>query len=150
MKIFSLLPMRVLVLVLCISALRAEDLALPVTGREHSRASKRVWILRATLIAGCAASLALDTWSMHRALAAGATESNPVLANSQSQTNWGRTIGLKAGACGLSAVLQETGIFHTWQGPSADWTWTGINAATTAAYTWTAIHNLGLANQPAK
>lgn len=142
MKIFSL----GLVLVLCTAALRAEDLAVRGIAPEHSRTSKRVWIRRATLAAGCAASLALDTWSTHRAMAAGAIESNPLIANSQGHPDWGRTIGLKAGACGISAVLQETGVFHTWQGRNADWTWTGINAATAAAYTWTTLHNLGLAN----
>jgi hypothetical protein len=137
-------------LILSTVASRAEDLSVSGGVNAHSRALKRVWIRRATLVAGCAASLALDTWSTHRALSAGATESNPLLANSQNQTSWGRTIGLKAGACGLSAVLQETGTFHTWQTPNADWTWTGINAATGAAYTWIAIHNLGLGNQPSK
>jgi hypothetical protein len=144
MKVFSL----GLMLVMCTSALRAEDLAIGFT--HHSRTSKRVWIRRATLAAGCAASLALDTWSTHRALQAGAIETNPLLANSQGTTNWARTIGLKAGVCGVSALLQETNTFHTWRSPNADWTWTGVNAATTAAYTWTSIHNFGLANQLSK
>lgn len=139
-----------LMLVICGSALRAEDLLTSGGGREHSPTPKRVWIRRATLVAGCAAGLALDTWSSHRALAAGAIEDNPLLANSQGHMDWGRTVGLKAGACGLSAVLQETGTFHRWQGRDADWTWTGINAATTAAYTWIMLHNLGLANRLSK
>jgi hypothetical protein len=144
MKFFSL----GLMLVMCTSALRAEDLAIGLS--HHSRTPKRVWIRRATLAAGCAASLALDTWSTHRMLQAGAIETNPLLANSQGGTNWARTIGLKAGVCGVSALMEETNTFHAWRSPNADWTWTGINAATTAAYTWASIHNFSLANPLSK
>ncbi|HML17059.1 MAG TPA: hypothetical protein VK419_08530 [Bryobacteraceae bacterium] len=150
MKIFSLGLILGLVLVLCTTAVGAEDLAVRRSAPEHSRTSKRVWIRRATLVAGCAASLVLDTWSTRRAIAAGAIESNPLIANSQGHPDWGRAFGLKAGACGVSAVLQETGTFRTWQGRNADWTWTGINAATAAAYTWTTLHNLGLASELSK
>jgi hypothetical protein len=144
MKSFSL----GLMLVMGTAALRAEDPTIR-TG-EHTRTSKRVWVRRATLAASCAASLAFDTWSTHRMLAAGAVESNPLLANSRGTTSWARTIGLKAGVCGVSALLQETNTFHAWSGSNADWTWTRINAATAAAYTLTSIHNLGLANQLSK
>lgn len=139
-----------LLLVLCSAALRAEDLAIPTNKREHSHASRRVWIRRITLAAGCAASLALDSWSTHRALEAGGVESNPLLQNSQGQTNWGRMFALKAAGCGSMAVLEETGTFHAWRSPNADWTWTGINAATIAGYTAVAVHNLGIANQLSK
>ena len=131
-----------LMLTILMPAMKAEDLAVRSASAEHSRTPKRVWIRRATLAAGCAASLALDSWSTHRALASGGVEMNPVLANSQGRANWSRAIGFKAGACGLSAILQETNTFHAWSGRNADWTWTGFNAATAAGYTWVARHNL--------
>lgn len=139
-----------LALVMCAASLSAEDLAIPQDVHEHSHTSKRVWIRRATLAAACAASLGLDSWSTHRALAAGGVESNPLLANAQGRTSWGRAIAFKAAGCGAPAVLQETGTFHAWESPNADWTWTGINAATMAVYTAIALHNLGIANSLTK
>lgn len=114
---------------------------------EHPRTPKRVWIRRATLVAGCAASLAFDTLTTRRAVSAGAVESNGLFANSQGQPQWGRMIAIKAGLCGVSAVLQETHIFKTWETPAADWTWAGINAATTGIYSWAGWHNLQVAQQ---
>jgi hypothetical protein len=108
---------------------------------------KRTWIRRATLVAGCAASLAFDTWSTRRAVSNGAVESNGMLAGSQGSPAWGRMIGIKAGVCGVSALLQETHTFKLWDSPTADWTWTAANSATASAYTWAGFHNLSLANQ---
>ncbi len=112
----------------------------------HPRTSKRVWIRRATLAAGCAASLVFDTLSTRRATNAGAVESNGLFASPQGSPQWGRMIGFKAGLCGATAVMEETHMFHAWKNPNADWTWTGVNAATTALYTWTGFHNMKLAN----
>jgi hypothetical protein len=131
-------------------AIRAEDLLVTGGGHEHSRTPKRVWIRRATLVAGCAASLVFDTLSTRRAVSTGAVEANGLLADPQGNPNWGRVIGLKAGLCGISAVMEETQSFHTWKTPNADWTWTGINVGTTAVYTWAGFHNLSLANDLSK
>ncbi len=139
-----------LVLTLCNFTAKAEDLAARGATVQHSHAPKRVWIRRATLAAGCAASLALDSWSTRRAAASGGVETNPVLANSHGRANWGRTMTLKSTACGLSGILEETDTFHSWRGGNADWTWTGINAATAAGYTWVARHNLGVAGASSK
>ena len=106
---------------------------------------KRKWVRRVTLVAGCAASLGFDTLSTRHAVANGAVESNGVLAGSQGSPAWGRMIGLKAGLCGASAVFEETHTFRQWDSPAADWTWTGVNAATASAYTWAGFHNLSLA-----
>jgi hypothetical protein len=124
----------------------AEDLLVSGAGREHSRTPKRVWIRRATLVAGCAASLVFDTLSTRRAINAGAIEGNGLLSNGQGNPNWGAMIGLKAGLCGASAVMEETRSFHAWKTPNADWTWTSLNLGTTAVYTWAGFHNLNLAN----
>ena len=135
--------MKTLYLVLLLAVnMPAADLI--VAGR--SRTPKRAWIRRATLAAGCAASLLVDTVSTQRATAAGAVERNPLFSDSQGRPQWGRIAGIKAGFCGVSAIMQETHVFRTWQGPRSDWTWTGINAGTTAVYTWAGIHNLGLLN----
>ncbi len=131
-----------LLLALSSSALPAADLL----EREHPRTLKRVWIRRATLVAGCAASLVFDTLSTRRAINAGAVESNGLFANPQGGPQWGRVIGTKAGLCGATAILEETHLFHAWKNPNADWTWTGANLATAAIYTWTGFHNLKLAN----
>lgn len=146
MKTFCL----ILAMILRMPAMKAEDLAVHGAAAERSRTPKRIWIRRATLAAGCAASLALDSWSTRRALASGSVETNPVLANSRGRANWGRAIAFKAGACGVSAILQETDTFHAWSGRNADWTWTGFNAATAAGYTWVARHNLEAAGPPSK
>jgi hypothetical protein len=119
-------------------ALPAGDLA------EASHTTKRVWIRRITLAAGCAASLGFDTITTHRAVSAGAMETNGLLADSQGRPQWGRVIGIKAGACAASAFMQER---HTsWQGPRSDWTFTGVNLGVTAGYTWAGFHNLGISN----
>ena len=106
--------------------------------------SRRIWVRRVTLIAGGAASLGFDTVTTRRATAAGAVESNALFADSQGRPQWGRIIGIKAGLCGGSAVFEETHVFHAWKSPSADWTWTTINAGTAGFYTWTGWHNLQL------
>jgi hypothetical protein len=111
--------------------------------RQHP--SKAKWIRRATLVAGCAASLAFDTLSTRRAVASGAVESNGLLANSNGSVSWGRVIGLKSGLCGGSALLQETHVFGLWKTPAADWTWTMANAGTATVFTWAGFHNLNLA-----
>jgi hypothetical protein len=121
-----------LVLALLLPALHAEDLRVR---HEH------VWIRRVTLATGCAASIAFDSWSTHRVAAAGGVEQNGLLSNSQGAPQWGRIIGMKAGFCGASLLMQETHLFG-----ASDWTWTGLNAATTGIYTWVGFHNLKLAN----
>jgi len=117
-----------------------------VLEKPHPHPSKRLWIRRATLIGGCAASLVFDTLSTRRATNAGAVESNGLFANPQGSPQWGRMIGIKVGLCAAAAIMEETHVFHAWKNPNADWTWTGVNAATTAVYTWTGFHNLKLAN----
>jgi hypothetical protein len=117
-----------------------------VRAAEHLRTPKRVWVRRATLVAGCAASLVFDTLSTRRATSAGASEGNGLLADSQGRPLWGRVIGVKAGLCGVSAVIEETQTFHGWKGTGADWTWTGVNLGTAAGYTWAGFHNLKLVN----
>jgi hypothetical protein len=124
----------------------AEDLLVSGGGRERPPTSKRVWIRRATLIAGCAASLAFDTFTTRRGVAAGAVEANGLLADSQGRPEWGRMIGIKAGSCAVSAVLQETHFFGAWNTPAADYTWTAVNTGIAAEYTWTGFHNLSLAH----
>jgi hypothetical protein len=132
-----------LLLAFSTSAVSAADLF----NSEHPR-TKRAWIRRATLAAGCAASLVFDTWSTRRATAAGAVETNGLFANSQGQPQWGHMIAIKAGACGVSALVEETHLFHSWRSPAADWTWTGINAGTAGVYSWAGWHNLRLAQKP--
>jgi hypothetical protein len=134
-----------LFLILCSSAARAEDL-LVSGGGERPHSSKRVWIRRATLIAGCAASLAFDTITTRRVYGAGGIEANGILADSQGRPQWGRVVGMKAGSCAVSAVLQETHTFGIWQSPAADRTWTFVNLGIAAEYTWAGFHNLSLAN----
>jgi hypothetical protein len=135
---------------LCIGLLIASSIpahAADLLNSEHLRTPKRVWIRRATLAAGCAASLAFDTLTTRKAVNAGAIETNGLLSNSQGQPQWGRVFALKAGFCGASAVLQETHIFRTWETSSADWTWTGINASAAGVYSWAGWHNLGIAKK---
>jgi hypothetical protein len=129
-----------------VQTVHAEDLIVSGGGREHVRPSKRVWIRRATLIAGCAASLAFDSFTTRRGVAAGAVEANGLLADSQGRPEWGRMIGIKAGSCAVSAVLQETHFFGAWNTPTADYTWTAVNTGIAAEYTWTGFHNLSLAH----
>ena len=107
--------------------------------------SKAKRIRRATLVAGCAASLVFDTLSTRRAIVNGAVESNALLRSSNGNVSWGRAIGLKAGLCGGSAVIQETHVFGLWKTPAADWAWTVANAGTASVYTWAGFHNLNLA-----
>jgi hypothetical protein len=107
--------------------------------------SKAKWIRRATLVAGCAASLVFDTLSTRRAVANGAIESNALLTGSNGNVSWGRAIGLKAGLCGGSAVIQETHSFGLWKTPAADWAWTAANVGTASVYTWAGFHNFNLA-----
>jgi hypothetical protein len=133
----------------CVPALHAEDL-LVSGGGEHPRTSKRVWIRRATLVAGCAASLAFDTITTRRAFAAGAIETNSLLADSQGRPQWSRIIGVKSAGCAASAILQETHIFGTWKTPTADHAWTFLNLGVTAEYTWAGFHNLNLATSLSK
>ena len=130
-------------LTLSLSTLHAEDLLSP---RERPQSSKRVWIRRATLVAGCAASLAFDTITSQRAYAAGAIETNGLLANSQGRPQWTRIIGIKASSCAGLAILQETHTFGAWQGPISDRVWTFTNLGITGEYTWAGFHNLNLAN----
>jgi len=124
-------------------AVHAEDL-LVSGGGEHPHASKRVWLRRITLAAGCVASLAFDTITTSRAVANGAIEENRLLADSQGRPQWARVIGLKSAGCAAAAVLQETHSFGTWKTDAADRTWTFVNLATTAEFTWAGYHNLTL------
>ena len=111
---------------------------------EHPHTPKRVWIRRITLAAGCAASLGFDTISTHRAISAGAIETNGLLSDSQGRPQWGRIIGIKAGMCAGSAFMQER--HSSWQSPRSDWTFTAVNLGVMAAYTWTGFHNLSVSN----
>jgi hypothetical protein len=127
-----------LLLVACTPAFSAENI--------HPRTSaKRTWVRRATLAAGCAASLLFDTMTTQRVVTAGGVESNGLLADPQGRPQWGRIISLKVGICGASAILQETHVFGAWKSPNADWTWTALNAGTASVYTWAGVHNLKLA-----
>lgn len=101
---------------------------------EHPSTPKRVWIRRITLGAACAASLGFDTMTTHRAVSAGAVEANGLLSDSNGRPQWGRVIGIKAGACIASAFLQE-------RAHRNDWTFTGVNIGVTAAYTLVGLHN---------
>ena len=123
----------------------AENLIESGGGIEHSRAPKRTWIRRITLGASCAASLWFDTMTTQRATTAGAVESNGLFSGSGGNPQYGRMIGLKAGFCGISALLQETHTFGAFQSPKADWTWTGVNLGTTGLYTWAGFHNRAVA-----
>lgn len=131
-----------LLIALSMAALNAQNFVESAPPQHHSKAK---WIRRMTLVAGCAASLAFDTLSTRRAVSNGAVESNGLLSNSNGGVAWNRVIGFKAGFCGVSAVLQETHVFGSWNSPKADWTWTGANAATASVYTWAGFHNLSLA-----
>jgi hypothetical protein len=131
-----------LLIAMSMAGLSAQNFAESAPKQPGSRAK---WIRRATLVAGCAASLAFDTLSTRRAVASGAVESNGLLANSNGSVSWGRVIGLKAGLCGGSALLQETHVFGLWKTPAADWTWTVANAGTATVFTWAGFHNLSLA-----
>ena len=111
---------------------------------EHPATSKRVWIRRITLASACAASLGFDAVTTHRAVSAGAVESNGLLADSQGRPQWGRVIGIKAGMCAASAFLQER--HSAWQSPRSDWTFTGVNLGVTAGYTWIGLRNLRVAD----
>ncbi|HLH40644.1 MAG TPA: hypothetical protein VKX39_15950 [Bryobacteraceae bacterium] len=136
MKVLSIL----LLAASCVSAANVID-------SEHPRTPRRIWVRRLTLAAGCAASLAFDTWSTQRAVSAGALEANRLFANPQGQPQWTRMISIKAGVCGASAILQETHLFRTWESPAADWTWTGVNAGAAGLYSWTSWHNFSLASR---
>ena len=130
---------------LCLALLIATPvpaLSADLADQEHPRTPKRVWIRRATLAAACAASLAFDTLSTRSAVAGGAVEGNALFANAQGKPQWGRMIGIKSGFCGVTAMLQETHVFHAWQNPDADWSWTAINSGTAAFYSWAGWHNL--------
>lgn len=127
----------------------------PALSAEELRAKpKRVWIRRVTLAAGCAASIAFDSWSTRRVIAAGGVEQNGLLANAQGAPRWGRIAGMKAGFCGTSLLMQETHLFGArvgaWEGPKSDLTWTGVNAATAGIYTVVGFHNLRLAKDLSK
>lgn len=98
-----------------------------------------------TLAAGCAASIAFDTWSTRRAISAGGVEQNGLLSNSQGDPLWGRTMGIKAGLCGATLLMQEKHFLSV-----DDRTWIGINAATAGVYTWVGFHNLKLASELSK
>jgi hypothetical protein len=98
-----------------------------------------------TLAAGCAASIAFDSWSTRHAISAGAVEQNGLFSNSQGTPAWGRTIGIKAGFCGASLLMQEKHFLSI-----DDRTWTGINAATAGVYTWVGFHNLKVAGELSK
>lgn len=130
-----------LLIVVPIAALNAQHL---VESAPKQPASRAKWIRRATLVAGCAASLVFDTLSTRRAVANGAVESNGLLTGSNGRVSWGRVMGLKAGLCGGSAAVEETHVFGLWKTPTADWTWTGVNAGTASVYTWAGFHNLNL------
>ncbi len=95
---------------------------------------------------GCAASMIFDTLSTRAAANAGAIETNGLFANAQGRPEYGRMISIKAGLCGATAIMQETHLFHASRDPKTDWVWTGVNAATAAAYTGIGIHNYKLAN----
>jgi hypothetical protein len=134
----------------CMPALVAENLIESGGGREHSRSPKRTWIRRVTLGASCAASMVFDTWATQRSVSNGGMERNILFAGPNGTPQYGRMIGLKAGFCGVAAVLQETHTFGAFDSPKADWTWTGVNLGTTSLYTWAAIHNLRLQPSPAQ
>jgi hypothetical protein len=131
-----------LLIALSMAALSAQNFIESASKQPGSRAK---WIRRATLVAGCAASLVFDTLSTRRAVANGAVEANGLLTGSNGSVSWGRVIGLKASLCGGSAVIQETHVFGSWKTPAADWTWTAVNAGTASVYTWAGFHNLDLA-----
>lgn len=133
-----------LLIALSMGALSAQSF---IESAPKQPSSKAKWIRRVTLVAACGASLAFDTLSTRRAVANGAVESNGLLAGSNGGVSWGRVIGLKAGFCGVSTILQETHVFGQWDSPKADWTWTAANSGTAAIYTWAGFHNLTLAKE---
>jgi hypothetical protein len=131
-----------LLIAMSMAAVSGQNLVERVPAQRGSRAK---WIRRATLVAGCAASLAFDTLSTRRAVANGAVESNGLLSNPNESVSWGRVVGLKAGFCGVSAAMQETHVFGLYNTPKSDWTWIAVNAGTASVYTWAGFHNLSLA-----
>ena len=133
--------------VMCLSLLLA-ICGMAADSAEHPVASKRVWIRRITMATACAASLGFDTVSTHRAVAAGAIETNGLLAGAQGRPQWGRMIGIKAGVCGGSVFFQEKESRR--ENPQIDWTFTGVNLGVTAGYTWAGVRNLRLANDLSK
>lgn len=90
-------------------------LAASALGGDVEHSPERTWIRRATLVAGCAASLLFDTLTTQRVAAAGGIEGNRLLSNAQGRPQWGRIVGVKAGLCGVSAILQETHVFGVWK-----------------------------------
>ena len=135
--------MKSLCLVLLLAAgSQAADLAGHTA--DHPPTPKRVWIRRVSMAAACAASLGFDAYTTHRAVSAGAVETNALLADSQGHPQWGRMIGIKAGMCAASAFAQE---WHSsGRSPRSDWTFTAVNSGVTAGYTAVGLHNLKLAN----
>lgn len=132
-----------LLLALAVPALHAQDF---VERAPKQTWSKRKLVRRLTLAAACAGSLAFDTLTTRRAMAAGAVEANGLLAGAQGNPAWGRLIGAKAGFCGAVAVIEETHTFGLWNTPKSDWSWTAVNAGTAGYYTWVGFHNLQLAS----
>jgi hypothetical protein len=108
--------------------------------------SKSKLVRRLTLVAACAGSLAFDALTTKRAVAAGAMESNGLLAGAQGNPAWGRVIGIKAGFCAGAAIAEETHTFGQWKTPQADWSWSALNAGVAGVYTWAGFHNLKTAN----
>lgn len=135
-----------LLIALSTPALRAQEF-IERAPKEESSSSKRKWIRRVTLAATCAASLAFDSLTTRRAVAAGAMEENGLLSNSQGSPAWGRVLGVKAAACGISTVIEETHTFGVWNSPKSDWTWTAMNVGTASMFTWAGFHNLAVADK---
>jgi hypothetical protein len=98
------------------------------------------WIRRLTAAAACAASAA-DYITTQHALAAGAIETNPLLASRP-----GMTLPLKAAICGLGAIAQETRTFGLLPRRASDRFWMMVNVGETAGFGMTARHNAEVAN----
>lgn len=101
------------------------------------------WLRRATLVTGCAAGMAFDTWAMKQAAADGVRLTG-LYGDSQGRPRYGLMIGLNGAACAVSAFFEER---HKHWSTGSQWVWIAENSASTGISIWTGIHLLHLGDQ---
>jgi hypothetical protein len=118
--------------VVCLAALCPDG----AHAEEPGRAMRRI-----TLAASCAASF-WDYGTTAVAARYGATERNALMADSNGHPRLGLLLGVKAGICAATAVLQEAHVFGRKRDRFTNTLWTSINGSLAARFAGTAVHNL--------
>ena len=120
--------------------------ATPVLVQAETHGGPLRWARRATLAGSCVAGTVVNAWAMHRLASEPNAQQVSGLFISNGKPHYRELIGIGAGTCAFSTLMQETNIFAG-HARSSDLVSTFGNLGSLGFSTWETLKYLSLTDQ---